>query len=36
MTVDVGEEEKVEAVTHIFDMAVMEKQIELRPEERSA
>jgi predicted ester cyclase len=35
MTVDVGEE-KVEAVTHIFDMAVMDKQIELTPEERSA
>ncbi|MBP2673323.1 MAG: SnoaL-like polyketide cyclase [Deltaproteobacteria bacterium] len=35
MTVDVGEE-KVESVTHIFDMAVMDKQIELTPEERSA
>jgi len=36
MTVEVGEEGKVEAVTHLFDMGVMEKQIELSPEERSA
>ncbi|MEW6720754.1 MAG: ester cyclase [Thermodesulfobacteriota bacterium] len=36
MTVDVGEEGTVESVTHLFDMALMEKQIELRPEERVA